>query len=434
MALADQSTPAEPSEPARALRTFGSAATVLSRSGQIALAGVLLAGVASLTFTTYGYLASHRLLIAETAALERAEAALSALQDGAADQQASIVRLGRGQRALERTLEARMRELARVSRERDAARAGIDELGAQVAALERERNEVQDRLGEALAERAALREQLEATEGQVIQIGQQWESRRRTEDGLRWRIARLKSRLEHLAEDRDTTQLWFKDWVIRNITALQQLFVGTGIDLDLLMARAVERDGGLGGPFESFESAPSGSASEADAAIVAHIQRLSALQKLANALPLAAPLDHFHITSSFGKRHDPFRRNLAFHTGLDFGAARGSQILATAPGEVLHAGPAGPYGNLVEIDHGMGVVTRFGHLRSVLVSEGETIGFRQPIGVIGSTGRSTGRHLHYEVRIDGLPYDPAKFLEAGRNLVDVLNFGQRGAAGGTGEG
>lgn len=434
MALADESTPPKAPGPARALRTGGLPATVLSGSGRIALAGVLLVAAASATFSTYGYLANRQLLGSETAALARTEAAYAALRKNAADQQASIAGLGRGQRALERTLEARKRELARVSRERDAARAWIGELGAQVAALEQERKAVQDRLGEALAERAALRERLEATEGQVIQIGQQWESRRRTEDGLRWRIARLKSRLEHLAEDRDTTQIWFKDWVIRNITALQQLFVGTGIDLDLLMARAVERDGGLGGPFESFESAPSGSASEAAAAIAAHIQRLSALQKLANALPLAAPLDHFHITSSFGKRHDPFRRNLAFHAGLDFGAARGSEILATAPGEVLHAGPAGPYGYLVEIDHGMGVVTRFGHLRSVLVSEGEPIGFRQPIGVIGSTGRSTGRHLHYEVRIDGVPYDPAKFLEAGRNLVDVLNFGQRGAAGGTGEG
>jgi murein DD-endopeptidase MepM/ murein hydrolase activator NlpD len=84
---------------------------------------------------------------------------------------------------------------------------------------------------------------------------------------------------------------------------------------------------------------------------------------------------------------------------------------------VVHAGPLGPYGNTVEIDHGMGVTTRFGHMKSVTVEVGQPVGYRDVIGVIGSTGRSTGRHLHYEVRIDGDPYDPAKFLNAGRYLV-----------------
>jgi murein DD-endopeptidase MepM/ murein hydrolase activator NlpD len=151
-----------------------------------------------------------------------------------------------------------------------------------------------------------------------------------------------------------------------------------------------------------------------------NIERLSALQRLARTLPLASPLDHFELTSAYGKRRDPFTKGWAFHAGLDFSAASGSKILATAPGRVVHAGPAGPYGNMVEIDHGMGVVTRYGHLKSIGVAPGDEIQFREEIGVIGNTGRSTALHLHYEVRIDDTAYDPARFLDAGRLLVGIF--------------
>jgi murein DD-endopeptidase MepM/ murein hydrolase activator NlpD len=150
------------------------------------------------------------------------------------------------------------------------------------------------------------------------------------------------------------------------------------------------------------------------------IERLSALQTLARSLPLASPLDHFNLTSGYGKRRDPFTRGWAFHAGLDFSAAAGSKILATAPGLVVHAGPAGPYGKMVEIDHGMGVVTRYGHMKATSVAVGDEVQFRQEIGVIGNTGRSTSLHLHYEVRIDDVTHDPARFLDAGRLLVGVF--------------
>ena len=95
-------------------------------------------------------------------------------------------------------------------------------------------------------------------------------------------------------------------------------------------------------------------------------------------------------------------------------------MLATAPGVVVQAGRMGAYGNMVEIDHGFGVVTRYGHLKELTVAPGDRVGVRQEIGVIGTTGRSTGRHLHYEVRTDGEPRDPAKFMNAGRRLIHVV--------------
>ncbi|NJO36961.1 MAG: M23 family metallopeptidase [Rhizobiales bacterium] len=231
--------------------------------------------------------------------------------------------------------------------------------------------------------------------------------------GLRWRLTKLESELQE--RQNEGAQVWLKDWALGRAEALEELFVQTGMDLSLLIARAGELELGQGGPFQ-LAGAETGDAPASDE-ITSGIQRLVALQTLARTLPLGAPIDHYNLTSSFGKRSDPVTGELAFHGGLDFGAAPNSKIRATAPGRVIHAGPLGPYGNAVEIDHGMGVTTRFGHMKEVKVKAGQEVAFRDVIGIIGSTGRSTGRHLHYEVRLDGEAYDPAKFLDTGRNLV-----------------
>ncbi len=123
------------------------------------------------------------------------------------------------------------------------------------------------------------------------------------------------------------------------------------------------------------------------------------------------------ITSSFGTRLDPFTRGLAMHSGIDFRAATGTAVRATAPGKVIEAGYNGGYGRMVEIDHGNGVSTRYAHLSSIQVSEGDTIRAGQVLGAVGSTGRSTGPHLHYEVRIDDDATDPMRFLRASRLMT-----------------
>ena len=151
------------------------------------------------------------------------------------------------------------------------------------------------------------------------------------------------------------------------------------------------------------------------------MQRLATLQRIARTLPLASPLDQFHVTSPYGKRRDPFTKSWAFHPGVDLGAPRRATVLATAPGRVVFAGASGPYGNVVEIDHGMGIVTRYAHLGTIEVALGDEVEFRHPLGMIGNTGRSTSRHLHYEVRIDDTAFDPANFLYAGRLLVGVFD-------------
>ncbi len=122
------------------------------------------------------------------------------------------------------------------------------------------------------------------------------------------------------------------------------------------------------------------------------------------------------FTSGFGVRSDPFLGRPAMHTGLDFRAATGDPVRATANGKVVSSGWKGGYGRMVEIDHGNGLSTRYGHLSEINVKVGDVIKIGQVIGAVGSTGRSTGPHLHYETRIDGDAVDPQKFLRAGVRL------------------
>ncbi|WP_199762835.1 M23 family metallopeptidase [Bradyrhizobium guangdongense] len=122
------------------------------------------------------------------------------------------------------------------------------------------------------------------------------------------------------------------------------------------------------------------------------------------------------FTSGFGVRSDPFLGRPAMHTGLDFRAASGDPVRVTANGKVVSAGWSGGYGRMVEVDHGNGLSTRYGHLSEINVRVGEIVKIGQVIGLVGSTGRSTGPHLHYETRIEGEAVDPQKFLRAGVRL------------------
>ena len=122
------------------------------------------------------------------------------------------------------------------------------------------------------------------------------------------------------------------------------------------------------------------------------------------------------VSSPFGYRADPFLGRLVLHPGVDLVQDYGSDGHATAGGRVIHAGPMGGYGDMVEIDHGNGLVTRYGHLSEILVAEGQEVTAGALLGRLGSTGRSTGPHLHYEVRVDGEPVDPERFLAAGAPL------------------
>jgi murein DD-endopeptidase MepM/ murein hydrolase activator NlpD len=149
----------------------------------------------------------------------------------------------------------------------------------------------------------------------------------------------------------------------------------------------------------------------------AHMDQLN--RTLAN-VPVRKPVTgEIDASSGFGMRIDPFLKSPAMHTGLDMRGEPGDPVRATANGTVTFAGWQGGYGKMVEIDHGNGVATRYGHLSSIDTEVGHTIKTGQIIGKVGTTGRSTGPHLHYETRIDGEAVDPQRFLRAGAKLGAV---------------
>ena len=195
----------------------------------------------------------------------------------------------------------------------------------------------------------------------------------------------------------------------------------TGIKLPAKLAEVdldTADDDAIGGPYLAPEATTEFETSISDLDVA--LDRLERVKALALAFPFANPAPNRKITSRFGNRLDPFFGRLAMHAGIDFRQKTGSQVKSTGAGTVIHAGTAGGYGIMVEIDHGNGITTRYGHLSKVLVKEGDRVEAGDLIALSGSTGRSTGPHLHYEVRRNGRAIDPMRFLNAGLKLTSYL--------------
>jgi len=181
---------------------------------------------------------------------------------------------------------------------------------------------------------------------------------------------------------------------------------------------------GVGGPYEPVPAVDN--ADPRFRELFTTWRQLDQLQQGVVAIPSAFPLHNaVNFTSGFGVRSDPFRGRAAMHPGIDLAGPLGTPVYATADGVVDRSEwNSGGYGNLVEIDHGQGIQTRYGHLSQRIALPGQRIHRGDLIGLMGSTGRSTGSHLHYEVRIDGRAVNPVPFLQASSSFIAM----QRGAA------
>lgn len=146
-------------------------------------------------------------------------------------------------------------------------------------------------------------------------------------------------------------------------------------------------------------------------------QRVEQIEQAMASLPAFVPTSNYTLTSSYGVRSDPFHGRRARHAGLDMAGSHGDAIYAAAAGRVVRASWFGAYGNAIDIDHGHGIITRYAHLSKINVKVGQKVTIGQKIAAMGSTGRSTGPHLHYEVRIDGEPVDPRLFIESSTYLL-----------------
>lgn len=195
--------------------------------------------------------------------------------------------------------------------------------------------------------------------------------------------------------------------------------------------------GGVGGPYEPVVAAAGvaqpAKVAQADPqfrALFNSWNRLDRLQNAIVAIPSARPVEAISVNSGFGVRSDPFRGGRAMHAGVDIPGPYATKIFATADGIVGRSGWIGGYGNLVELEHGKGIQTRYGHLSSILVVPGTRVKRGQLIALMGSTGRSTGNHLHYEVRLDGRAVNPMPFLQTSDYLLAMQQRPSRVAVGG----
>ena len=180
---------------------------------------------------------------------------------------------------------------------------------------------------------------------------------------------------------------------------------------------------GVGGPLLPPQAGEPDSPMVEDAnAVMSALVRYKAARDSIASAPVHMPLTgQYRQSSSFGNRTDPFSGGRAFHAGLDFAAPSGSIVSAAADGTVTFVGTMSGYGNAVEVTHANGLVTRYGHLSAFLSEVGQVVHTGTPIAKVGSTGRSTGPHLHFEVRRNDAAIDPANFLKAGKRLSALLS-------------
>ncbi|MBF0333300.1 MAG: M23 family metallopeptidase [Alphaproteobacteria bacterium] len=221
----------------------------------------------------------------------------------------------------------------------------------------------------------------------------------------------LERRLKVARQAEDAVVARFTGLAVGNLGELERTIAATGLDADALLEEAAKADG-RGGPLTRIGRADGGIV-EALRAINRKLARWHDLEEIHRVLPLGSPVDYLRVTSNYGWRRDPEHHSRALHAGIDLAAPHGAPVEATAPGKVVFAGWDGPYGRMVEIEHGLGIRTRYAHLSRIEVREGQTVKDGARVGRVGSSGRATGPHVHYEVLVDDKARDPISFIRAG---------------------
>ena len=241
------------------------------------------------------------------------------------------------------------------------------------------------------------------------------------------KLTQLDGRLLDLADDQSRVLGSLSAESGTAAEALAGALAGTGLAADAVAERVAGTEPPIGGPFVALTDAAAREVlardtvfAEALDAAVSNVTRLSRLVTTLETIPLAHPMrPPFEMSSDFGPRLDPFTRRLAMHQGIDFKGPYGAPIYATSAGTVIVAERHGAFGRLVEINHGHGFRTRYAHLSRISVKDGDRVEAGTEVGGLGSSGRSTGPHLHYEIWYDADVRDPDKFLKAGRHVLTL---------------
>lgn len=240
---------------------------------------------------------------------------------------------------------------------------------------------------------------------------------RTTTGGLNGMLARVSLSLDKVEQKQSAALTDLEERIDIKARSMRSVLADLGIDSARMPA-----DASVGGPFVPLKPPQSGASAFERQLYRINVARAQ-VDRFSHALiavPVRKPvIGDVDMSSPFGMRMDPFLGRPAVHTGIDLRGEIGEPVRATATGRVSIAGREGGYGNMVEINHGNGLATRYGHLSQIDVKVGQTVRIGEVIGRIGSTGRSTGPHLHYETRVNGEAIDPQKFLRAGLRLGSI---------------
>lgn len=233
-------------------------------------------------------------------------------------------------------------------------------------------------------------------------------------------VASLSAELEERIARQNRLFSQLEDAAQLSLASFEDVFSKTDVDVDPIL-NSVKRDyTGKGGPFVPADGAALSGDEAEDARIVAlfaDLERVNLMRVAVDRMPFARPVGAARFTSGFGYRRDPKNGRRSLHAGIDLAGPRGTAIYAGAPGEVVKAGRMRGYGNVIKIRHAFGYETVYAHLHRIRVEVGDVVERGDRIGDMGNTGRSTGTHLHYEIRRNGAPVNPAKYIEAARNVL-----------------
>lgn len=324
--------------------------------------------------------------------------------------------LGRTERALTEA----SRELDRASRELAALRSIAErkdehDLGSTEALVDAQTKVQKLRLELAAAESAkeGLARTLEAFAGTMERVIAERDDAAAKAESMDERVAALSEKQDKVLEQ-------LEDAARVSLSGMRRMFERTGLDVDRILGETREEYSGAGGPFEALTEEMAGASDPTEirvAALTGALEEVNLMRFAAKRLPFGAPVRGARLTSHFGPRKDPLNRGRAMHKGTDFAGPKGTPIYATADGVVEFSGAQRGYGRIVIIRHAFGVETRYAHLNRSHVKVGERVERGDHIADMGNTGRSTGTHLHYEVRIDREAVNPAKFIEAAHDVL-----------------
>jgi len=405
-----------------------------SRFGQVTVAGFVAGATAWASYATLSYVRhddvvagkdheiasarfAYRSLLGEVATYQKK---FSTITDELEDNHTLMLGLVEKNTSLQRSLSSvemqlRTTEDARVqvSGARQQLKSRMSELETDMNALSTKNYTLKGNLDSvALDLQRALHERdLSRTDGK--QLRRQIES---LENRMEQRVAALQQRLSNLQTAQQGAIQRLDARAVAYIESVERVVEITGLKIDRLLAETRTDGAAQGGPF--IPAKPDGAPGDQLKAnlddLDNRLTHLEALQTVMGRIPLTAPLSNYRVTSSYGKRRDPINKKWAAHYGVDLGGITRTPVYATAPGVVKKAGWKGRFGRYVEIDHGSGLITRYGHLKSIKVKRGQKVAFHQTVGLLGSSGRSTGPHVHYEVVFKGKPLNPMNFIKAGR--------------------